>query len=141
MEYGPSAHLSWHELSCHDASRTPYPIAWRESRAVSLAAVFEQLRELAGVPLLVLSAYRTQEWNRRVGGAPGSQHVQGRALDLVAARPVTVTTLVRLAHEIAMRPGSKLRGLGFYPIKGFVHIDIRESDRLVTWGERDVPDM
>lgn len=126
---GPSKHLSWSELACHDG--TPYPAEWRHDRAVTLAREFEAIREALGVPLLVLSAYRTPEWNRRIGGAAKSQHLQGRALDLVPVKGTTVAQLYKAALARAQAPGSKLRGLGKY--RGFVHIDVRPTTRLARW--------
>ena len=35
---GLSPHLTWAELACHDATRTPYPVRWRESRARRLGS-------------------------------------------------------------------------------------------------------
>lgn len=45
----------------------------------------EQLRALVGRPLHVVSGYRCPEHNRAVGGAKHSQHLTGRAVDLVYA--------------------------------------------------------
>lgn len=127
---GPSEHLSWDELSCHDVLRTPYPLDWRNDRAEALAMEFECLRALLGsVPLLVVSAYRTVEWNRFVGGKVHSQHVQGRALDLVPARPNDLDDLYQAARSRA-KTGT-IRGIGRYP--SFIHIDIRPTKELVLW--------
>lgn len=133
----PSPHLTWDEMGCNDG--TPYPEAWRHTRAIILAAEFEAVRELYGKPLYVNSAYRTPAWNTKVGGSKASQHCEGRALDL---QPLwrdrvdnkAVIALWRAASERAQRPLSRIRGLGFYPWG--VHIDIRPADTLVTWDER-----
>lgn len=125
---GPSPHLSWPELACRDRLRTPYPLDWRETRAVELAAAFEALRAAVGLPLVVLSAYRTPAHNRAVGGARDSQHVQGRALDLLPPKGWTVLQLAAVARRIP-----QVRGLGIYQAHGFVHIDVRPSDRIAVW--------
>ena len=121
---GPSPHLSWTEMACKDG--TSYPQAWRATRAVELAAAFEALRAAVGLPLVVLSAYRSPAHNRRVGGARNSQHVQGRALDLRPPRGWTSTELAAVARAIP-----EVRGLGLYD--NFVHIDVRPVDRIVVW--------
>lgn len=128
--HGPSPHLSWAELNCHDAGRTPYPIEWRESRAIPLALEFETIREMCAEPIFVDSAYRTSAYNRAIGGAAASQHPQGRALDL---RPssLSVARFYMICLERSETPGSLLRGLGAYPT--FVHIDIRPALKLVRW--------
>lgn len=129
MSVGPSPHLSWGELACHDGTR--YPGMWRHDRAVTLASEFEAIRAAVGVPLLVASAYRTPAWNRQIGGATRSQHLQGRALDLVPVRGTTVAQLHKAALTRAQTPGSRLRGLGKY--RTFVHIDVRPTSRLAHW--------
>jgi uncharacterized protein YcbK (DUF882 family) len=125
-----SPHLSMAELACHDAARTPYPQKWIKSRALALAKEFEEIRSLCGgKPITVLSAYRTPEYNRQIGGAALSQHVQGRALDLSKAR-VGVEKLWNVSKAVARERGV-IRGLGRYPWG--VHIDTRPSSRLVVW--------
>ena len=123
---GPSLHLTWLELACRDSARTPYPAKWRATRALLLAGVFEALRDAVGLPLVVLSAYRTPEHNRAVGGARNSQHVEGRALDLLPPRGWKVTDLAAVAAAVPA-----IRGLGLYPT--FVHIDVRPTERRAVW--------
>lgn len=123
---GPSLHLSWPELACRDRIRTPYPLDWRATRAVELAEAFEALRAEIGLPLVVLSAYRTPAHNKAVGGAKDSQHVQGRALDLLPPKGWNALQLAAVARRIP-----QVRGLGVY--EGFVHVDVRPVDRIVVW--------
>lgn len=44
--------------------------------------VFEPLREHFGVPIAINSFFRSQKLNKAIGGAAGSQHTQGRAIDI-----------------------------------------------------------
>ena len=126
---GPSPHLSWRELGCRDG--TPYPEKWKLTRAVLLAQGFEAIRAEVDGPIRVSSAYRTRDYNARVGGSRYSQHIEGRALDLAVPRKLTLTEFFEIVLFVARRPSSLLRGLGVYP--SFVHIDIRPSRRLVRW--------
>lgn len=128
---GPSEHLSWLELACHNAVKTPYPEEWRATRAIILAHEFEAIRAMVGRPLVVLSGYRTPDWNRHVGGVPQSQHVQGRALDLRCPGKTVEWLENRVRLRIAVPAGSLIRGLGMYPT--FVHVDVRPSVRLAVW--------
>lgn len=123
---GPSPHLSWTELACRDRLRTPYPLDWRADRAVALASVFEELRGRVGLPLVVLSAYRTPAHNKAVGGAQDSQHAQGRALDLLPPKGWASMDLAAVAAEIPA-----IKGLGVY--HHFVHIDIRPTASRAVW--------
>jgi len=50
-----------------------------------LARGLDQVVELLGHPLEISSGYRCEALNRRVGGAPQSQHVAGLAADFTCA--------------------------------------------------------
>lgn len=89
----------------------------------------EYLRELIGKPIIITSACRCEKHNRRVGGAQpdpkkkkfGSQHLYGTAAD-IRVPGMTVEQLARAAEQVrAFRTG----GIGRYPRKGFVHVDVR----------------
>lgn len=132
MASGPSSHLSWAEMACKDG--TPYPEAWRSTRAKELAAAFEALRLAVGLPIVVLSCFRTEAHNAAIGGARNSQHVQGRALDLRPPTGWRVLDLAAVAREIV-----EIRGLGLYAT--FLHIDVRPTDRRAVWsGSRQFAD-
>ena len=129
---GPSDHLSWAELACHDG--TPYPEAMRQTRGAMLAHEFETIREACGnVPVRVGSAYRTPAHNATIGGAKRSQHLQGRALDLYPPKGWTIDAFYKVVRTVARDDFSAIRGLGKYP--RFIHIDIRPiaNNRLVVW--------
>jgi uncharacterized protein YcbK (DUF882 family) len=129
MSKGPSKHLSWHELQCKDG--TPYPNEWRTNRAIELAEVFELVRfECGSKPIQVISGYRTPKHNRRIGGAPKSQHLQGRALDIKPPRGITNLEFYKRILKLA-RDTRAIRGLGYY--NTFVHIDTRPSTKLIKW--------
>lgn len=125
---GPSRHLSWIELACHDG--TVYPFEWRHSRAIQLAEVFELIRRSCGnSPIKVLSGYRTTRYNELVGGARLSQHIQGRAIDLKPPKGLTVEQFHRIIFELSKN--SFIKGIGKY--KTFVHVDVRPGTHLALW--------
>ena len=130
MTDGPSPHLAWSELACKNG--VAYPDEWRVSRAVPLAREFERIRAEVGMPIRILSAYRTAAYNARIpGAATHSQHVQGRALDLATPKGWTVVQLVKAVMRVARRTDSKIRGVGEYAWG--VHVDIRPVAKLVKW--------
>lgn len=129
---GPSTHLSWRELACKDG--TPYPAAWRLSRATVLAREFERIRAIVGTSIVVGSAYRTAAHNRHIGGAANSQHVHGRALDLYPPKGWSRDRFYAVIRGWAGTDDSDIYGLGIYPT--FIHIDTREpraDGRLTVW--------
>ena len=126
---GPSPNLRWEELGCKDG--TPYPEKWRSNRARLLAAEFELIRSIIGGPIAILSAYRTEEHNKKVGGARNSQHVVGKALDLRCPKGWTPTRMALVVKALVKDGKSRIKGLGIYPWG--IHIDIRTAPELVVW--------
>lgn len=84
----------------------------------------QQLRDALGVPLIVVSAYRSPEHNRAVGGAKNSYHMKGVAFDIQMANHDPMLFEVA-AREIGFR------GFGYYPKQGFMHIDLGPARK---WG-------
>lgn len=82
------------------------------------------LIESAPVEIVLTSGYRTPERNRTIeGAAPNSQHIIGRAADVVF--PGISHSAVRDAAEIARAPG-----LGRY--QDFTHLDVGPPGRRWT---------
>lgn len=138
MPKGPSAHLTWQELACKDG--TPYPKEFvADGRVYRLATMFESIRAMCGgKPLVINSAYRSPEWNRKIGGARNSQHVQGRALDIEPPEGLNIDEFYNLIRADYIELG--VNGLGHYTT--FVHCDIRitPNGRLVVWNGDGVKD-
>ncbi|MBW7057552.1 DUF882 domain-containing protein [Paracoccus bogoriensis] len=84
----------------------------------------QALRDRLGKPLIVRSAYRSPEHNRRVGGAPASKHMEGTAFDIAMANhdPEAFAAAARAVG---------FQGFGTYPRSGFMHIDLGPARR---WG-------
>lgn len=127
-----SEHFNMIEFACHDG--TPYPLEWGD-RLIKLCAQLEIIRVAWAGPIVVVSGFRTDAYNRRIGGALRSQHVEGRAADI---RPVSIgdvpefTNLVRRLMAIGQLPD--VGGFGAYP--GWVHVDVRDkppSGHVAQW--------
>lgn len=83
-----------------------------------LVFLLEQIREAAGGAVTINSAYRSPAHNAAVGGVSSSQHLYGRAADIVVsgASPLLVG---QIAEYYLDRRG----GIGVY--QTFTHVDTR----------------
>ena len=83
-----------------------------------LVSLLEQIREAAGGAVTINSGYRSPAHNAAVGGVSSSQHLYGRAADIVVegASPLLVG---QIAEYYLGRKG----GIGVY--QTFTHVDTR----------------
>ena len=89
--------------------------------------ILDELRKHFKRPIVLLSSYRSPAYNKAVGGAPKSIHMQFRALDFAVAgvAPSEVFRVLR-----SWRAAGKFKGgLGLY--ETFVHVDTRGYN--ATW--------
>lgn len=84
-------------------------------------ALLDQCRELAGVPFIISSCYRTPSKNRKVGGSVGSLHLKGRAVDVICTMGETRAKIMKAAMELGLSVGVMPNAL---------HLDDRE-DQIV----------
>jgi len=113
-----SAHFSRSELECRCCRRLQI-----DSR---LLHGLEQLRTLAGTPVVVHAGYRCPQHNQAVGGVPHSEHTLGLAAD-VAMPGLSLQRMYELALAV---PQFAQGGIGVYD-GGFLHVDVRE--RRARW--------
>ena len=82
--------------------------------------------------IVMNSGYRTPWHNASVGGASSSQHMKCNAADFTIPG-VAKSDLIAFAKRQAL-----VGGLGCYPGRSFIHIDVRSRPRgyhgPVTWG-------
>lgn len=91
--------------------------------------VLEPLRKQLGRPIGINSGFRSPAYNLEIGGAPGSQHTQGIAADIAVGDDAACLVAAALASKI-----SSVGGIGLYPGRGFIHVDIRPRAKgKVTW--------
>lgn len=83
----------------------------------ALVRVLQKCRDKYGVTT-INSAYRTPSYNKKIGGAPNSQHVKGKASDTVC-KSSTPLELAMYAEALDMG------GIGLYTT--FTHIDTRSG--------------
>src|SRR5574343_1087265 len=89
------------------------------SLSPELMDMLDRAREIAGVPFIITSGWRSKEKNAAVGGAENSAHLTGEAADLKCdSSPVRLEIISAL---IAV--GFTRIGIG----KTHIHVDISET--------------
>lgn len=105
-----AANFQLREFQCKDGS---YQVVLKRD----LLEKLQQLRDLAGKPVIITSGYRNPAYNLKVGGSPTSRHLRGEAADIQipGLSPQQVTDL---AEKVGFN------GIGVY--ETFTHVDVRE---------------
>lgn len=84
-----------------------------------------------GIPLNITSGYRDPQHNRAVGGANGSQHMSGNAIDI----SLQGMTEAQKRQAVALAQSQAgVHGFGYYPKSDSIHIDVRPGERA-AWGQ------
>lgn len=87
-----------------------------------LALMLEDIREVTGRPIRILSGYRCEGHNIDIGGSTNSAHVVGFAADLAVPEGLNFTQF----HEACLSVVKRYHGgCGAYPSQKFVHVDVR----------------
>ena len=94
----------------------------------ALKGIAERIAQALGETLTITSAYRSPEYNARVGGASNSMHKQGKAIDVVQTGKSDDQR--KKFIEAALSMG--IHGFGVYST--FTHIDIRDPNDKAAWG-------
>jgi uncharacterized protein YcbK (DUF882 family) len=111
--------FSINEFQCRCGCKMPFDVLQNIKKLVEQLQV---LREVVDSPIKINSAYRCPSHNKSVGGAKSSQHLLGKASDIVISehKPSETYSLIEsLIKDNAMSEG----GLGSY--NTFTHYDIR----------------
>jgi len=90
----------------------------------------QMLRNLYRKPLTISSGFRTAAYNKRIGGAENSLHLEGKAADIVVAG-ADAYELLGLAYTVGFK------GLGLHQ-KGawrqrFLHLDLRDEPTIWSY--------
>ncbi|TQR42925.1 peptidase M15 family protein [Campylobacter sp. MIT 12-8780] len=91
-----------------------------------LVEVLCEIREHFNAPLIINSAYRCKEHNKKVGGAPNSRHTHGDAVDFIIKGVPTQ----KVYEFVLERYGDEPFGIAIKhnlndAFRGFVHLDTR----------------
>lgn len=85
----------------------------------------QDIRTHFGKPVIINSAYRTESYNRYVGGAKNSYHMKGRAFD-ISIKGVSPQEIAKYAASIGVP--------GVIQYNTFVHVDSRDTK---YWARND----
>jgi lysozyme len=105
-------------------------------RLVKLARYMDGVRAYLGNrPIIVTSAYRDPDTNKRVGGARNSRHMHGDAIDFYVQGEDVVTTFNKLKSY------HTTGGLAVSTVGGFIHLDLRPNGpaRWYYPGSQQIP--
>jgi hypothetical protein len=118
-----NGNFTWNEVT-HGGERIP-PDREILNNMIALAAQLQKARVAIGKPLHVTSWYRPPEINKVVGGASQSQHLTGKAADIVCDGLT--------GKQIAALLPDWVGGRGIYPgnRRHILHLDIGEKR---SWG-------
>ena len=118
--YAPSKNFTWDEVACRDKDRS-LPNPQDLIHVYRVCDLLEEVRYLFGnLPITVLSWYRTDVYNKQVGGAKHSQHLRGAAVDFTVRGISPKQVQAKLLKNRDKLGG--MGGLGCYPT--FTHIDV-----------------
>lgn len=101
------------EFKCNDGSDTVLI-------SDKLVDLLQNIRDHFGAAVTINSAYRTESYNKKIGGATKSQHVNGTAADIVV-KGATPLEVAQYVEHIMPDHG----GIGVY--QTFTHVDVRAS--------------
>lgn len=114
-----TANFSLEEFKCKDGSDIPNDVL---PNIIELAKNLQVLRDYLGKSITINSGYRSPKYNAKIGGVKNSQHVKGKAADIVV-KGMTPKEVALVIEGLIEKGKMKQGGLGIYP--NFTHYDIR----------------
>ena len=111
-QYKVSPNFKVAEFQCKDGSDTVY------IDTDFVKNVLQNIRTHFNQPVTINSAYRTPEYNKKIGGATNSYHMKGRAFDIVV-KGYTPAEVAQYALKINVP--------GIIQYNTFVHLDSRDT--------------
>ena len=92
---------------------------------VKLVNQLQTIRDVIKTPIQINSAYRCRKHNKAIGGSVSSQHILGKAADIVVRGYDPSLEIHPLIEELINEGHILQGGLGDYPT--FTHYDIRKT--------------
>lgn len=125
-------HFTWQEFACKDGTPVPEHLKYN---ARMLAGCLEGLRLHFQLPIIINSAYRTESYNKKVGGASQSQHLACNAVDITikGVLPIVVFNTIRSFLKKGLLPAGCVilyDTFVHYDLRGYImELDYRKSKR------------
>lgn len=116
-----TTNFSKSEFDCKSGADMPQEVF---NNIQKLANQLQIIRNRVNVPIKINSAYRSPEHNAKIGGVKTSQHLLGKAADIVI-EGYTPDETADLIEELIASGDILQGGLGRYD--SFTHYDIRKS--------------
>ena len=107
------------EFHCKDGTKVPEEFI---VNVVELAQNLQILRDKINQPVHINSAYRSPEYNEKIGGVKSSQHMLAKAAD-ITSKDFSPAELATVIETLIAAGKMKEGGVGRY--RGFTHYDIR----------------
>lgn len=103
------------------------PGSGKEKMDTRLIMILDNMRHRSQIPYKINSGFRTEAYNKKIGGVKNSSHIKGKAADISAADSKTKFSII----EAALHFGIQRIGVG----TNFIHIDIDDKDKTakVCW--------
>ena len=86
--------------------------------------LLDELRLYVEEPLHITSSYRSESYNKSIGGSKKSQHLKGNAVDLSCDNGTLRKKIVHVGLDL---------GLSVGVAKTFIHVDNRDKQIVFTY--------
>ena len=113
-------HFRLEEFACKDGTPVPEPMIPKTRK---VAEALEVIREACGgVPLTVISGYRSPAYNTKINGAAKSRHMKGDAAD-IRVKGMAPHDVADVVERLQLEGKIPMGGCGRYD--SFTHVDVR----------------
>ena len=124
MEKKISFEIKLNYFKVEEFNQPNLPESWRKMD-LNLLMLLDNIRHRAGIPFKINSAYRSPEYNKKIGGVSNSAHCLGKAVDIAATDSKSRFLII----EAALHFGIQRIGIA----KNFIHLDIKDEPIEVAW--------
>jgi len=118
-------HFDFEEFDCPTLEGSGLPTSDGGKMCIDFLKKLDEAREIANVPFVITSGYRTPQHNLDVGGIVGSSHCKGLAVDIACNnsgdRVKILTALIQVGF----------RRIGIH--KSFIHSDLDHDKPNALW--------